>query len=261
MPRSLSRAGWVLFVSVLLAGCVSTPGHATRFGYSVDSPSLACRHNPAACLALYGKEVASASAVLKVALDVATRTSIDQELVDCANRARSDVLLRHEGDFETLFPNVIECNQFAKNPRRKGMTWAMQLGVEMHEEAMKCAEERLGKLRPGGYNLEQRYRYDSRTGRWKLVSREEVRALEESGNAGELLGSLQPDVVIHAGDPLQVQEVYDFKFPCVNTDGSPPWTSYPKDHPHTGFDQGDMYKRVFSVGKPARVVPRQGIIR
>ena len=261
MPRSLSRAGWVLFVSVLLAGCVSTPGHATRFGYSVDSPSLACRHNPAACLALYGKEVASASAVLKVALDVATRTSIDQELVDCANQARSNVLLRHEGDFETLFPNVIECNQLAKNPRRKGMTWAMQLGVEMHEEAEKCAEERLGSLRPGGFNLEQRYRYDSRTGRWKLVSREEVQALEESGNAGELLGSLQPDVVIHAGDPLQVQEVYDFKFPCANTDEPPPWTLYPQGHPYAGLNQKKVYEEVFLVKNPARVVPRLGIIR
>jgi len=260
MPRSWSRAGWVLVVSVLLGGCVSTPGHATRFGYSVDSPSLACRHNPAACLALYGKEVASATAVLKVALDVATRTSIDQELVDCANQARSDVLLRHEGDFETLFPNVIECNQLAKNPRRKGMTWAMQLGVEMHEEAMKCAEERLGKLRPGGYNLEQRYRYDSRTGQWKLVSREEVRALEESGNAGELLGSLQPDVVIHAGNPLQVQEVYDFKFPCVNIAKEPPWDDYPEGHPYADLDQGEMYGRVLAKN-PARVVPRLGVIR
>jgi hypothetical protein len=261
MQRFQLRAAWVLVVSVLLGGCVLTPGRVTRFGYSVDSPSAACRYSPSACLALYGKEVASASAVLKVALDLATRTSIDQELVDCANRARSDVLLRHEGDFATLSPTATECNQLAKNPRRKGMTWAMQLGVEMHEEAEKCAEERLGKLRPGGFNLEQRYRYDSRTGRWKLVSREEVQALEESGNAGELLGSVQPDVVIHEGDPLQVQEVYDFKFPCVNTDTPPAWTRYPNDHPHTGFDQGEMYKRVFSVEKPARVVPRQGIIR
>ncbi len=260
MPRSLSRAGWVLVVSVLLAGCVSTPGHATRFGYSVDSPSVACRHNPAACLALYGKEVASASAVLKVALDVATRTSIDQELAECANTARSNVLLRHEGDFETLFPNVIECNQLAKNPRRKGMTWAMQLGVEMHEEAMKCAEERLGKLRPGGFNLEQRYRYDSRTGRWKLVSREEVQALEESGNAGELLGSVQPDVVIHAGDPLQVQEVYDFKFPCGDIRQIPDWNGYPPGHPYARSNQGQVYENVFAV-KPARVVPRWGVHR
>jgi hypothetical protein len=134
------------------------------------------------------------------------------------------------------------------------------LGVEMHEEALKCAGERLGRLRPGSFSLEQRYRYDSRTGRWKLVSREEERLLEETGNASELLGSLQPDVVIHAGDPLVVQEVYDFKFPCVNTHEPPPWTLYPAGHPYANLNQGDMYGRVLAE-KPARVVPRLGVIR
>ncbi len=140
------------------------------------------------------------------------------------------------------------------------MTWAMQLGVEMHEEALKCAGERLGKLRPGRFSLEQRYRYDSREGRWKLVSREEERLLEETGNVGELLGSLQPDLVIHAGDPLTVQEVYDFKFPCVNTDKHPEWNPYPKGHPYAGMDQGEVYGKVLAK-KPARVVPRLGVIR
>ena len=172
MPQPLLKAGGVMVVSMLLGACATTPGRATSFRYSVDSPSAACRHNPSACLALYGKELASATAVLKVALDVATRTSIDQALAACADEARSEVLLRHEGDFAALFPNVDECNQLAKNPRRKGMPWAMQLGVEMHEDALECAEERLGTLLPGGFSLEQRYRYDSRTGRWKLVSRE-----------------------------------------------------------------------------------------
>jgi hypothetical protein len=168
--------------------------------------------------------------------------------------------LRHQGDFEEPSPNADECNRPAKNARRKGMTWAMQLGVEMHEEALKCADERLGKLRPGRFSLEQRYRYDSREGRWKLVSREEERLLEETGNGGELLGSLQPDVVIHAGDPLGVQEVYDFKFPCVNSDGIPEWTPYPKGHPYAGMDQGTVYGKVLAR-KPARVVPRLGVIR
>ncbi|HZH78584.1 MAG TPA: hypothetical protein VEY88_21325, partial [Archangium sp.] len=84
--------------------------------------------------------------------------------------------------------------------------------------------------------------------------------LEESGNAGELLGSLQPDVVIHAGDPLQVQEVYDFKFPCVNTAKEPPWDDYPEGHPYADLDQGEMYGRVLAKN-PARVVPRLGVIR
>ncbi|HEX8821246.1 MAG TPA: hypothetical protein VF794_15050 [Archangium sp.] len=127
MPQPLLKAGGVMVVSMLLGACASTSGRITSFRYSVDSPSAACRHNPSACLALYGKELASATAVLKVALDVATRTSIDQALAACADEARSEVLLRHEGDFAALFPNVDECIALAKNPRRKGMTWAMQL--------------------------------------------------------------------------------------------------------------------------------------
>jgi hypothetical protein len=34
-------------------------------------------------------------------------------------------------------------------------------------------------------------------------------------------GTLEPDVVIHTGDPLQVQAVYDFKFRCVGFDKKP----------------------------------------
>ncbi|MFL5352782.1 MAG: hypothetical protein ACJ8AN_09055 [Archangium sp.] len=73
-------------------------------------------------------------------------------------------------------------------------------------------------------------------------------------------GSLKPDVVIHQGDPLQPQEVYDFKFPCVNTDETPPWSKYPDDHPYARLDQGKVYERILAP-KPARVVPRLGVIR
>jgi hypothetical protein len=257
--RPLFRAWWMLLGCALLQACATTPRHASSFRY-VDSPSATCRHSLSGCVALYGKEIASTTAVLKVALNVAAKAAIDQTLAECADLARSEVLLRHQGDFEELSPNADECNEPAKTAKRRGVTWAMQLGVEMHEEALKCAGERLGKLRPGGFSLEPRYRYDSREGRWKLVSREEERLLEETGNGGELLGSLHPDVVIHAGDPLAVQEVYDFKFPCVSTDDIPPWNRYPEGHPYADFDQGQMYGRVLAEN-PARVVPRLGVIR
>jgi hypothetical protein len=244
----------------LLGACATTPNRSTSFRYSLDSASASCRHSLTACLALYGKEVASTTAVLKVALDVATRTSIEQTLKDCADTARSEVLLRHRGDFEALMPTTTECDQPAKNAKRKGVTWAMQLGTEMHEVALECIGERLDKLRPGGFLLEQRYRYDSREGRWKRVSREEERLLEETGNRSELLGTLVPDVVIHAGDPLQPQEVYDLKFPCVNPDRVPRWEEYASDHPYAGLTQRDMYKHALDV-EPVLVTPRWGAIR
>jgi hypothetical protein len=257
---SLVRTGCVLGLSVLLGACASVPVRGTSLGYNLDSPSAACRHSVSACIALYGKEVASVSAVLRVALDKTTKASIDQALAECADLARSEVLLRHQGDFEALSPNADECNEPAKDAKRKGVTWAMQLGTEMHEVALECAKQRLSKLRPNGFSLEPRYRYDTKTGRWKLVSPEEERALEETGNIGELKGSLKPDVVIHEGDPLNPQEVYDFKFPCVNTDVVPPWSKYPDDHPYALSDQGTVYGRMLAPN-PARVVPRLGVIR
>ncbi len=136
----------------------------------------------------------------------------------------------------------------------------MQLGMEMHEEARQCVEAALSKLRPGGFSLEQRYLYDKQTGRKKLVSTEQERLLEKTGNVGELKGSLKPDVVIHSGDPLDIQAVYDFKFPCSNTDQPPDWNEYPEGHPYHRSSQGDMYEEVFEV-PAARVVPRLGIIR
>jgi hypothetical protein len=254
---------------VLLAGCateraLNVPSHYGQASPvpvgGIDSPSAACRHSLSACAALYGKEIASAGAVVKLVLDVTTRASIEQALTECADTARSEVLLRHQGDFEELSPTWDECNEPAKNAKRKGVTWAMHLGTEMHEEALECVGERLDKLRPGGFSLEQRYRYDRRTGRKKLVSPEEERLLEETGNGGELLGTLVPDVVIHMGDPLDVQAIYDFKFPCVNIDTVSDWNVYPRGHPYQYSGQGKMYHEALGV-MPARVVPRLGIIR
>jgi hypothetical protein len=115
-------------------------------------------------------------------------------------------------------------------------------------------------LLPGRFSLEQRYQYNRQTRRKRLVSAAEERLLEKTGNAGELQGSLKPDVVIHSGDPLDVKAVYDFKFPCVNVDTTPDWNRYPTGHPYQGMNQGDMYEQAFG-GEPARIVPRLGVIR
>ena len=262
----------VLLLAMLVAQCAcvttasgiphgNTPGRYAQATAPVglDSPSATCRNSLSACAALYGKEVASAAAVLKMVLDETTKKSIEQELTQCAELARSEVLLRHQGQFEKPSPNANECNQPAKNAIRKGVTWAMQLGTEMHEVARECAEERLSQLRPGGFSLEQRYRIDLKTGQKKLVSAEEERALEESGNGGELKGTLKPDVVIHQGDPLNAQAVYDFKFPCVNIDSAPRWNRYPEGHPFADSTQRDMYVK-FIAPLVARIIPRLGVV-
>ena len=225
----------------------------------LDSPSATCRNSLTACAALHGKEIGSATGVLKVVLDVTAQKSIEEALEECANQARSEVLLRYEGTFEKTSPVAAECKQETKDARGRRVTWAMRLGTEMHEAAQKCAQERLGKIRSGGFSLEQRYRIDLRTKQKKLVSHEEERLLETSGNGGDLRGTLKPDVVIHSGDALDAQAVYDFKFPCVNTDRFPGWSPFPDGHPFSDFTQGQMYRNHIAplIG---RVAPRLGTL-
>jgi hypothetical protein len=200
--------------------------------------------------------VATIDATLRV-LDAAMRARIEEALVECADTARSEVLLRRLGGKS---PTPEEClEQVEVNERGEPVTRAMKLGEEMHEVTRQCAEKKLSALRPGGFSLEQRYRYNRDTGQISLVSRAEVEALLRQGLGRELLGTLQPDVVIHAGDPLRAQVVYDFKFPCVNSDSIPRWRTYPQGHPYERLSQRAVYEK--ALGAEARlVVPRLGVI-
>ena len=269
----------VLLLALLVteAACTTTSGAPRGYGYD-NSVSAACRQNPAQCATLSGKEAAyeplvqvgtavgTIAAVLRV-LDDVERGSIDRALERCADRARSEVLLRYPSTFKGTAPDAAECNEETVDARGRSVTWAMRLGTEMHEVASQCAQEELSRLRPSGFSLESRYRYDSRTRGWKQVSPQEERALVESGNAGELRGTLKPDVVIHSGNPLDVLEIYDFKFPCVNPDEVPRWEEYPEGHAYEGFTQDRMYQKLLSptITTPeqhvVRITPRWGVIR
>jgi hypothetical protein len=183
---------------------------------------------------------------------------IEQALGECANLAHAEVILRL---MKGRKPTPEECReQVGKNAQGEPITRAMQLGEEMHRVALKCAQERLTKLRPGGFSIEPRYRYDLHTKKTTLVSSEEATALLSRGRGSELRGTLVPDVVIHAGNPLRAEEVYDFKFPCVDPESRPPWRRYPPGHPHQDLSQGAVYKDALGR-EPRRVVPGDGIIR
>ena len=275
MALSSTRRALALVALVVQVACSTSSGVARggRYGYD-NSVSAACRQNPAQCAALSGKElaevgitVASVGSALQV-LDNLTRGSIEQALVECADLARSEVLLRYPTTFKGPAPDLNECNEWTVDAQGNSVTWAMRLGTEMHEVAAQCAEERLDKLRPGGFSLESRYRYDSRTGQWKQVSPEQERALVESGNQGELRGTLKPDVVLHTGNPSNVLVIYDFKFPCVNPrdyKALTNWDTYPTGHPYQGRTQKWMYRQLLgpndlSGQNIARIVPRWGVI-
>jgi hypothetical protein len=262
----------VLALSVLLMGCGSA-------GYAVDSATSACRQNPAYCAQVAGEEtvvptlrvaaeetvvpairgaaeVASVGATLRVVLNIATKSRIEQSLMECTDWAHEQVNSRY---FGADGPSRQQCKEELPqlDPCGRKVTRAMQLGTEKHELALQCAAQKLGALIPGRFSLEQRYRYDRQSRRTELVSPEESRALRQHGCWDELQGTLVPDVVIHTGNPLLVQAVYDFKFPCP-IKNEPTWREYEGEHPYRGSSQGRMYSEALQA-ESALVAPRWGI--
>lgn len=254
------RLGWLLVGCLLLGACASTPGYGVPSHYAQDSLSARCLQNPIYCATATGRDIGSAGVSLAAAvraLDEATRKSIKEVLEQCANNARTDVLVKHMGRFKGPVPNAGECTSMTVDKTGRSVTWAMRLGLEMHEEAMQCAELKLGELRPGGFSLKPRYRFNRATKEKSLISAEEKEALLRQGGE-ELKGTLEPDVVIHTGDPLHVLAVYDFKFPCVNFDKGPKWRTYPPGHRYAGELQGKIYEEAF--GPEVHLIgPREGV--
>ncbi|MCP3169779.1 hypothetical protein [Myxococcus qinghaiensis] len=249
---------------------MTTP--AQRAGsYRFDTVSNTCRQQTETCAAIAGKDLvqttghaaatlgASLHEALRI-LDGGTKAHIEEALVRCADQSRSQVLLAHREEFAGPIPSREECKQLVRDASGRSLSRAMLLGMEMHEAALRCAERALTHLRPGGFSLEPCYRHDTNTGTTKVVTEADIQALKQSGNGGELRGTLAPDVVIHAGHPGQAQAIYDFKFPCANVDEAPPWRKYPKGHCHQGLLQGELYEQVLGV-RAFRIVPRLGIVR
>ncbi|HEX8706370.1 MAG TPA: hypothetical protein VF815_46480, partial [Myxococcaceae bacterium] len=182
---------------------------------------------------------------------------INEALAECANMARAEMLLKH---FQGGRPTAEKCNEVVgKDNQGKPITWAMQLGMEQHRFALACADVALGKLKPEGYSLSPRYRYDPATGKAERIPPETVKQLLDRGRGAELRETLEPDVVIHIkGAPHQVQAVYDYKFPCVNTDQRSRWREYSEGRADGVENQGDLYRDALKV-KPWRVQPHLGV--
>jgi hypothetical protein len=182
---------------------------------------------------------------------------LDRLMTECAEHAEQTINRRI---LRGRRLTTEQCNEeVGKDEDGKPVTRAMVLGTEKHAEALACVKEKLGKLIPGYFLLEQRYRYDRDRRRVNPMSQEEIKRLIKEGRKAELRGTLEPDLVIHSGDPTQARFVYDFKFPCKQ--GTPAtWRIYPREHPYRDSTQGEMYREAFGV-PPARVVPEQGVIR
>ena len=204
-------------------------------------------------LAEVGASLAGASTVV----EYLKRSEVEQILAHCALYAHEKVNNDH---FKGRNPTREQCRQVVgTDTHGKSVTRAMQLGLEKHQVAMECLKWRLELLLPGQFSLEPRYRYNSQTKEKSLMSSEEVQQLLDSGRSAELTGTLVPDVVIHLGQPLSPKAIYEFKFPCPDTNPVR-WRQYPEGHPHAGKTQQQLYKEALGV-EPQPVMPLRGIIR
>ena len=162
--RARLQAWWLAGV-LAWSGCGGMAGWRGPSRYGLDSVSTSCARNPASCTSVSGRTVKVATgagaAVLTgttvaVSLKVLSdqeRASIKQALEECADRARTDVLLQHGGAFAGPLPTPAECKSLTRDAQGRSITWAIRLGLEMHEAALKCAQVKLEGLRPGGFSL------------------------------------------------------------------------------------------------------------
>jgi hypothetical protein len=190
-----------------------------------------------------------------MAIDASLEARIRQALSDCANEARSEILLKYFGG---RGPTQAQCAEVVgMDANGAPVTRAMRLGIEQHEIGLRCAEAKLQELKPGGFAISPRYRSEPGTEKVQYLSREQVKALLEAGRGAELRGSIEPDIVIHSGSPLLVQLIFDYKFPCMNG-GEPSWREHPAGHPHQFVSQKEVYEALLRA--PAfRVIPRIGV--
>lgn len=140
------------------------------------------------------------------------------------------------------------------------VTRAMQLGEAKHAAALECVQRALGDTDAGRFSLEPRYLRDAKTGRTRWLDPEEVARWLAAGQFHLLVGSIAPDVVLHAlGNPLKVQALYDFKFPCP-VDNPAAWSLYPRGSPFVGERQDAVYRQVLgSDVAPKTVSPNYGV--
>ena len=264
-PCGLDLRKGVAALGLLACVGVTGGGMPGADAQTLDSGTSACRQNAALCTRMAGEEpgiLGSSQRVAEVGASVGSvgrvlngdvRTLVERALVECADQARSQVLLER---LQGRSPSEEECNQGVPGT---DLTLAMLLGQEMHRVAGQCAAEKLARVLPGRFSLEPRYRYDPVTGETTFIGEEEAQLLLRQGRGGELKGTLRPDVVIHSGDPLRAQAVYDFKFGCT---GEYPgrWKRYPEDPPRGVRSQKNLYEDALHT-EASRVVPRWGIVK
>jgi hypothetical protein len=236
----------------------------------MDSATSACLRNPSCYMAPPGEDAIlpwlsrsldAVRTVLTVVrlLEEAEVARVQQTLKDCANEASFKVDEQWLGKGNR--PTRSLCQQtYETDARGAKVTWAMHLGREKHRVALECVQRELGQTLAEHVSLQPQYRYYREPRTLELLDPRQVAEWLRDGLYNLLLGTLIPDVVVHAaGNPLRAQAVFDFKFPCPSSN-SAQWYAYPDDHPYRNLDQGSIYKEAFNVEKPILIAPGFGAL-
>ncbi len=258
---------WLVSLALLLGACagVERRGVPRVYAQGFDTESNACVRFPGNCPGAQGmasgQKVAEAGATLGsigAALyteDQAQQNRIAEAILECVKDADFKLNERYFGGS----PTREQCAEVVgRDARGNPVTRAMTLGQEKHTLALECIQQKLAEIRPKGFSFNQRYKENKATGRWVPLSEQQVNALLRSGGDG-LIGTIVPDIVIHTGNPVEVLDVFDLKFPCPGTNAAT-WYRYPDGHPYQRLNQGQVYRRAFGVN-PARASPRWDIQR
>ncbi len=270
-----SRSFLLLTLSTLLVACGTPravgPGAPRHYAQSMDSATSACLRNPSCYMASPGEdailpwlsrslEAAQTLAVLVRLLEAAEVARVEQVLKDCANEASFKVDEQWLG--KDRRPTRSLCQQtYETDARGNKVTWAMHLGREKHRVALECVHKELGETLAEYVSLQPYYRYYRATRELELLDPWQVTEWLRDGLYGMLLGTLSQEVVVHAsGNPLRVQAVFDFKFPCPHSN-SATWHSFPENHPYSDVNQGQIYKEAFNLKEVVRIAPGYGALR
>jgi hypothetical protein len=273
MRNTVSQLRLLLLLSAcaMQGACVypmrAGPHGTGQYAQAMDSATNACLRNPSCYMPPPGEEallpwltriVSAVRTTVAVArlLEAAELARIEQAMKDCANQANFEVDERLLGKGQR--PTRKLCQEtFETDGRGNKVTWAMHLGREKHQAAFECVQKELGEALSDHFSLQPHYRYDRVTKKLDLLDPKQVEEWLRDGLFGLLLGTLMPDVAIHAkGDPKRVQQVFDFKFPCPSDNGAS-WYRYPINHPYYKSSQGDIYKEAFNV-EPKLISPGFG---
>lgn len=264
------RWTWWLCGLLLWTACAGPEMRAPR-SYSqitMDSATAGCLRNPA-CASQVGQDAilpwlsraaaraAEAAAVMRL-WEAAEVARVEHVLVECAKRANREVNDRMLGPGRRTTREL--CEEQVVDANGRTVKRGVLLGNAKHEAALACVQEELGATDAGRFSLEPRYLRDAKTGLTRWLDPEEVARWLAAGQFFLLTGTIAPDVVLHAlGNPLKVQRIYDFKFPCPVTN-PPQWDIYPEGSPFADKPQGVVYQELLSSERPPNLVsPNMGV--